>query len=247
MARYLALLLFIGIALLTVAQSTPSIPSANGMDSFPDAPSVRTKSPGAFDNSVATKRNASVANSNPADNLSTIKLTLLSEISSKVPTGSKFLARVASAEDGDAVLPSGSVVEGHVQTIHARRMLRSGAMRLIFDRIKLPDGTVQPANLYLIGSESNSVKFDEEGAVHPAISKKRLALQLGGTAAIAKLADDIAEEALAAGQGSARLYGLGAAGMFLILQKGREAKLKEGENIKVGFKRLLAPSDFSRN
>jgi hypothetical protein len=40
------------------------------------------------------------------------------------------------------------------------------------------------------------------------VSKKRLVIQLGGTALVAKLADDLSEEALAATAGSARWYGL---------------------------------------
>ena len=48
---------------------------------------------------------------------------------------------------------------------------------------------------------------------------------------MAKLADDIAEEALAAGASSAPYYGLAGAGVFLLVQKGREVKLREGDII----------------
>jgi len=46
------------------------------------------------------------------------------------------------------------------------------------------------------------------------MSKKRLAIQLGGTALVAKLADDLSEEALATTAASARGYGLAASTMF---------------------------------
>jgi phage gp45-like len=69
------------------------------------------------------------------------------------------------------------------------------------------------------------------------VSKKRLALQLGGTALVAKLADDLSEEALATSAGSARWYGLAASTTFLLLQKGREVKLKPGEVIEVDLSR----------
>ena len=49
--------------------------------------------------------------------------------------------------DGKPLLPQGTLVEGHLETTPARRMMRRGALRMIFDRIKLPDGTVQPARL----------------------------------------------------------------------------------------------------
>jgi hypothetical protein len=178
------------------------------------------------------------------------RLTLLSPISSKSPSGSSFMARLedAVAVDGKPMLPQGTLVEGHLETIPARRMMRRGALRMIFDRLKLPDGTVQPARFELISTESRSVRTDREGTVHPTVSKKRLAIQLGGTALVAKLADDLSEEALATSAGSARWYGLAASTAFLLLQKGREVKLKPGEIIEVDLTRAGAalpmdPSD----
>jgi hypothetical protein len=163
----------------------------------------------------------------------TVRLSLLTPVTSKSPPGSSFLARLEQPVqmEGTTVLPQGSVVEGHLETVHARRIMRPGALRMIFDRVKLPDGTIQRANFVVVSSESKSVKADEEGELHPTISKKRLAFQLGGTAAVAKLADDIAEEAVAAGAGTARLYGLAGAGVFLFFQKGREVKLHQGDII----------------
>jgi hypothetical protein len=139
------------------------------------------------------------------------------------------------AVDGKPVLPKGTLVEGHLETTPARRMMRRGALRMIFDRIKLPDGTVQPARFELSAADSRSAKTDEEGTVHPTVSKKRLAIQLGGTALAAKLADDLSEEALAASAGSARWYGLAASAAFLLLQKGRDVKLQPGEILEVNI------------
>ena len=171
------------------------------------------------------------------------RLALLSPISSKSPSGSSFMAKLEEPVevDGKPVLPKGALVEGHLETIPARRMMRRGALRMVFDRIKLPDGTIQPARLELSGTESNSAKTDSEGTVHPTVSKKRLAIQLGGTAVVAKLADDLSEEALATTAGSARWYGLAASTTFLLLQKGREVKLKPGEVIEVDFVREGSP------
>src|ERR1700704_3360176 len=59
--------------------------------------------------------------------------------------------------------------------------MRRGALPMVFDRVKLPDGTVQPARFELCSIESDSAKTDSEGTVHPIVRKKRLALQLGGT------------------------------------------------------------------
>ena len=167
------------------------------------------------------------------------RLALLSQISSRSPSGSSFMAKVEDPVevDGKPVLPKGTLVEGHLETIPARRMMRRGALRMVFDRVKLPDGTVQPARFELSSTESNAAKTDSEGTVHPTVSKKRLAIQLGGTALVAKLADDLSEEVLATTAGSARWYGLAGSTTFLLLQKGREGKLKPGEVIEVDFLR----------
>jgi hypothetical protein len=168
-----------------------------------------------------------------------VRLALLSQVTSKSPSGSSFMAKLEDDVklDGKPVLPKGTLVEGHLETIPARRMMRRGTLRMVFDRIKLPDGTVQPARFELSATESESAKTDREGTVHPTVSKKRLAIQLGGTALVAKLADDLSEEALATSAGSARWYGLAASTTFLLLQKGREVKLKPGEVIDVDFAR----------
>ena len=152
-------------------------------------------------------------------------------------------------QDGKPVLPKGTLVEGHLETAPARRMMRRGALRMVFDRIKLPDGTIQPARFELSSIESDSARTDSEGTVHPTVSKKRLALQLGGTALVAKLADDLSEEALATSAGSARWYGLAASTTFLLLQKGREVKLKPGEIVEVDLLRdgSALPVGASRN
>jgi hypothetical protein len=159
------------------------------------------------------------------------RLALLSQITSKSPSGSSFMARLEDPVevDGRPVLPKGTLVEGHLETTPARRMMRRGALRMIFDRIKLPDGTVQPARFELSSTESDSAKTDSEGTVHPTVSKKRLALQLGGTAAVAKLADDLSEEALATSAGSA-LVRIGGEHYFPSATKGPRGQAQAGRD-----------------
>ena len=201
---------------------------------LPDAPQVeRTGVPTSnAGGSMAEVRQASMEGQRA-------RLALLSQISSKSPSGSSFMARLEDPVNvnGKPMLPKGTLVEGHLETISARRMMRRGALRMIFDRIKLPDGTVQAARFELTATESKSAKTDSEGTVHPTTSKKRLAIQLGATAVAAKLADDLSEEVLVTTAGSARWYGLAASTSLLLLQKGREVKLKPGEVIEVDFVR----------
>jgi hypothetical protein len=251
MVRFRVLLSFLAVISCAsgLAAQTRTLQRHSGAsvgDNLPDAPSAQKSaasgSPKASSSSTRISRSdkdvSQLANGNTA------RLILLSHISSKSPSGSSFLARVqtAAAVEGRPLVPEGSIIEGHLQTTPARRMMHAGALRMIFDRIKLPDGTIQEAGLELLAAESNSVRVDNEGTAHPAVSKKRLAFQLGGALAIAKLADDISEEALAAGVGSARYYGLGAAAAFLVIQKGREVKLREGDVVEVEFVRTaLSP------
>jgi hypothetical protein len=79
----------------------------------------------------------------PAQKGQKARLELLSQIRSSSPRGSSLMAKLEAPVEGDgkAILPKGTLVDGHLETIPARRMMRRGALRMIFDRIKLPDGT----------------------------------------------------------------------------------------------------------
>src|SRR5690348_7499275 len=97
----------------------------------------------------------------PAQSVKTITLTLLEDLSSKLPAGTPFTAKDAT---------SGKLYHGHVMTHSARRFLRRGSMILVFDDPVVP------------------VTKDREG-VFRAGNKMRL-LKLGSSLALAKLADD---------------------------------------------------------
>ena len=101
-------------------------------------------------------------------NAQTVTLTLLEDLSSKLPTGTLFTARDAA----------GKVYNGHVVTHPARRLLRRGSMSLVFDDPVVP------------------ITKDPEG-IFRAGSKMRL-LKLGGSLAAAKLADDAVDGAIGA-------------------------------------------------
>jgi hypothetical protein len=170
-----------------------------------------------------------------------VRLRLTTPLSSKLPNGASFQARLDEplAATAGTILPQGTLFEGHLETKPARRIMRPGSLFMTFDRLVLPDGNVQQVNLHLVSADSAAVKADFEGMLHPTLSKKRLAIQAGGTALTAKFADDLAELAggTAVGAGTARLIGAGAATTFLVLQKGREVKLQPGDKLEVEFDR----------
>jgi hypothetical protein len=111
----------------------------------------------------------------------TVTLTLLEDLSSKLPTGTGFTARDAT----------GKVYSGHLVTHPARRLLRRGSMFLVFD------DPVVPATK------------DREG-VFRAGNKMRL-LKLSGSLAAAKLADDAVDGAIGAGKAQYVAVGVAAA------------------------------------
>jgi hypothetical protein len=175
------------------------------------------------------------------------ELTLMSAVSSKLPSGSTLRARLEQpvVKDGRTVLPAGTLFEGHVETSRARRMMRPGSLALIFDHLLLPSGT-NPIRADLVSIESKSFRVDVEGRLHPTVSKRRLAIQFGSSFLVGKLADDFAEVAggTAVGAGTARFIGMGAAAAFLLVQKGREVRLRQGDKIEIelGRSRLVLPS-----
>jgi hypothetical protein len=177
-------------------------------------------------------------------------LSLISEVSSKLPSGSAFQARLEQevAVNGQTILPKGTLLEGHLQTFHARHLMRPGSLFMAFERAVLPDGAVQPVSLSLASADSNAVKSDAEGRLQPTVSKKRLLVQLGGAGLAAKFGDDLAQVALGTtlSAANARYFGMAAAGAFLVIQKGREVKLRPGDKLEVQFGRAGGATPVSR-
>jgi len=130
-----------------------------------------------------------------------VALRVTTDLTSKMPSGTPFEARDEA----------GKVYHGHLITHRARRMMRNGSMFLVFDE------------------EVKPVTRDKEGAYHGG-NKMRL-LKLGGSLALAKLADDSVDGAI--GATKARYVGAAVAVGFLLFTKGQEAKLHAGDTIEV--------------
>jgi len=169
----------------------------------------------------------------------TTQVTLLSSVSSKLPKNSAFRARLdVEVQSGERVLPAGTIFEGRLEPTAAGRMIRAGALHLVFDRMISPDGNTRPVGLTLTSVHDMRMKIDSEGTIRPRRSKKRLLLQIGGTLMIAKVADDISEvAATSVTKGLARFIGWGAGAGFVLLQKGSEVTLPEGTQLDVTFGR----------
>jgi hypothetical protein len=129
----------------------------------------------------------------------TITLTLQEDLSSKLPTGTIFTARDVA----------GKIYHGHIVTHPARRLLRRGSMRLVFD---------------------DPVAPSKDEGVFRAGNKMRL-LKLGSSLALGKLADDSVDGAI--GAGKARYVAAAVGATLIVLQKGGEARLHQGDTIDV--------------
>ena len=141
----------------------------------------------------------------PALSAQTVTLHLVSDLTSKMPTGTPFEAHDSA----------GKVYHGHIVTHPARRMMRNGSMLLIFDE------------------EVKAATNDREGAYRGG-NKVRL-LKLGGSLALAKIADDAVDGAV--GATKARYVGAAVGVGFLLFTKGQEAKLHAGDTIDVSIGR----------
>jgi len=106
---------------------------------------------------------------------------------------------------------AGKIYRGHVVTHPARWFLRRGSMLLVFDEPVVP------------------VTKDREGAFR-AGNKMRL-LKLGISIAAGKLADDSVDTAI--GAAKARYVAVAVTAGLIVIQKGGEAKLHEGDTIEV--------------
>lgn len=138
----------------------------------------------------------------------TVALTLQEDLSSELPTGAIFTARDAS----------GKIYRGHIVSHPARRLLRRGSMSLVFDDPVIP------------------LTRDREG-IFRAGNKKRL-LKLGGSLALAKLADDSVDGAI--GATKARYVAAAVGATLIVFQKGDEAKLHQGDTVEVEPRRGAA-------
>ena len=161
-----------------------------------------------------------------------LTLSLASEVSSKLPTGTSFRALLEepAAKDGQAVLPKGTVFEGHLKTVRARRPMRSGSVFMVFERMMLPGAPAQAVSANVTAADSDAVKTNAEGQLRPTVSKKRLVFQLGGTALAAKLSDDLSEAigGTAISASTARYAGMAGASYFLFVAKRPRGEIEAG-------------------
>lgn len=76
--------------------------------------------------------------------------------------GDKFTANLDTAGNKDYQgMPTGAVLEGHVDVARAKSGETPGVLGLAFDRIRMADGQTYPVYGSLIGLDSKSVEYDD--------------------------------------------------------------------------------------
>src|SRR5205823_4474394 len=117
-------------------------------------------------------------------------LTLMSDVSSRQKKNSTFRAKLEREIkfENQTLLPQGTIFEGHLEPEPARRRLRQGSLQLVFDQMIFPNGQLHSVSAVVTSVQLKSLSVDAEGVIRLHRSKKRLAIQLGTTALIAKLA-----------------------------------------------------------
>jgi hypothetical protein len=151
--------------------------------------------------------------------------------------------------EGRIVIPEGSRLEGHIVRRKApRRLNRSALLRLNFNRLILPEGSVTDIATELKSADTDhGSALDAEGGISGgSTNKKRLALDAGLAYLSGKVADDLLEEgikyALGAGASgsaavAARYVGIGTGLFFLAMQKGNDVRLPQYSEIELIFSR----------
>lgn len=141
---------------------------------------------------------------------------------------------------GDAAIPAGTVISGHVvETKAAERLAKSGSISIKFNSLRTPDGSVTPISAHIVGGVEKTAGVNDVIKGESLKDKvKRTAISgaigAGSGAVLGTAIGAIAGNGRGAGKGAwsglAIGAGLGVAESLLI-RKGAEVKLAQGTPI----------------
>lgn len=238
--------------------SSSSAPSDNGNASANNSsPGSSSASSGTYDTGVSSASAGSSSSSGssgtvhrgrvayiPAGMTLPAKLTT-GLVSGLAKAGDLVEARITEPVSlGDAAIPAGTVISGHVvETKAAERLAKSGTLAIKFNSLRTPDGNITPITAHIVGGIG---KFQDKGSDSADVLKgetftdkvKRTAIAAGigaGSGAIlGTTVGAIAGNGRGAGRGAwsgaAIGAGLGVA-ESLLLRKGGEVTLTQGSKI----------------
>jgi hypothetical protein len=148
------------------------------------------------------------------------------------------------------VLPEGLLFQGRVaKLVPPRRLNRSASLRLIFDRMALPESSSTEVATSVTAAEldkGSGVRIDPEGTLKaPGRSVKRFALQFGVGALTGKVADDIGDTIIKFTVGGSnatltRYIGIGTALAYFFAHRGNDLIMSKYSELEVTFGRAVA-------
>jgi len=182
------------------------------------------------------------------------RILLLGDVSaSRSRPGDLVTARILEPVvlNEQVAIPAGSLVHGKVVKQTPPRMLsRAGSLYLSFNEITLPEGSRVPIAAYPAGAELNErshTRIDREGGLHgERPGKAWMAINLGMTAGVAKVADDsiqlIIEAVVSTATdvstaGTGRIVAACASGIFLATRHGRDVMLPRFSEMEITMER----------
>ncbi|MBY0552277.1 MAG: hypothetical protein K2W95_33670 [Candidatus Obscuribacterales bacterium] len=227
------------VAHLTGSNSEPSSGAPAASTSSPNTASAGATTPSYGSTHSPTVHRGRVAYI-PAGMTIPVKLTT-SLVSSAAKAGDLIEAKTSEAIHlGDASIPAGTIVSGHVvETKAAQRLAKSGTISVKFNSLRTPDGIVTPISAHIVsGVEKTSGAGDVIKGESLKDKVKRTAISgaigAGGGAVLGTAIGAIAGSGRGAGKGAwsglAIGAGLGVAESLLV-RKGAEVKLVQGTPI----------------
>ena len=229
------------VAHLTGANSGSASESVQSSNSSASSGSAGTSTPsyGSTSSTPSAVHRGRVAYI-PAGMTIPVKLTT-SLVSSAAKEGDLIEAKTSQDINlGDASIPAGTIVSGHVvETKAAQRLAKSGSISVKFNSLRTPDGVVTPISAHIVsGVEKASGIADvikgesfQDKVKRTAISG---AIGAGGGAVVGTAIGAIAGRGRGAGKGAwsgaAIGAGLGVAESLLV-RRGAEVKLAQGTAI----------------
>lgn len=114
----------------------------------------------------------------------TIRTRLIGSLSTGFSQpGEAFRAQVASdvVQDGQVLIPAGSVIDGKVVSVSSGHVGGHGSMRLRPDTVILPDGSRFRMYAQLSGAPGSKQRVGSEGLVTPGSRLKKDGIEYGGT------------------------------------------------------------------
>ncbi len=214
-----------------------------------EVPTYSAESSGRTESSAATLSEIETVSAG-----SNAKLALLDTLSaSRSRAGDPFKALLVEPIrlDSGALLPEGTVFEGHVtKSVPPRWLSRQGSLYIKFTRLVLPAEANLPIAASIAGVEASQrsrIKVNSEGVLSGGSpGKARLLLDLGVSAGISKVADDsyqlitellVSSATDASTAGTARLIGFAVTGLYMLTRRGLDVTLPRYTTITIRFDR----------